>query len=114
MAKVEFVKYTGRCPSLCTGRLYVKIDDKLTIFSGVTGRENTKTPHYPKFWTTEGGCHYYDDGKHKEKMIEKAPWKFDIGPWNKEDYPDDILRIMDELLRVMNENVEWGCCGGCI
>ena len=118
MAKVEFVKYTGKYPCYCGGTLYVKINGKMIAFNGIVkGRKvinNKNIVCYPKFRKSSGGCHYYDDGVYKDQINEQAPWKFDIGFWNENEYPDDVMRLMDELLRIMNEKVEWGCCGGCI
>ena len=118
MAKVEFVKYTGDWPCYCGGTLHVKIDGKNIAFGGSNkGRTTLKGKSvikYPEFWKSGGTADWYDDGFIQEEMIGQGPWKFNIGPWNEKSYPEDILRNMDELLRIMNENVEWGCCGGCL
>lgn len=116
MSKIEFVEYTGRYPNRCSGRLFVKIDGKMISFGDYCLGEKGKTkdkrvPNYPAFWTTGGGIYYENDWDDDE--IEEAPWELDV-EYVIGKYPDDIVRLLPELLRIFNENVPWGCCGGCI
>lgn len=115
MAKVEFVEYTGKYPNRCSGRLFVKIDGKMTSFGSYCLGERGKTkdkgvPNYPAFWTT-GGSVTFDDDWNDE--IEEAPWELDV-QYVIGKYSDDIVRLLPELIRIFNENVPWGCCGGCV
>lgn len=107
MAKVEFVKYDCEPLSRCRGALYVKIDGKLISFNAWS--DNKNIPDYPCFWESGGEVEYGEDGFIKNSFP---------GPWRIEhafcDFPDEIDRLLPELLRVMNENVPWGCCGGCM
>lgn len=115
MPKVEFIEYTGCYPNLCSGRLFVKIDGKMTSFGDFCLGKRGKTkcrgvPNYPQFWKSGGWVEFDDD------------WNEDVGdaPWElntfliEDNYPDDIVRLLPELLRIFNENVPWGCCGGCV
>ena len=117
MSKIEFVEYTGEYPNYCRGDLYVKIDGITTHFGGyecyddegnLTKIDSCGFPCYPRFWNS-GGCVTFDDHWHEE--IGKGPWKLDIF---EEEWDDDMKRLLPELLRIMNENVKWGCCGGCV
>lgn len=36
-----------------------------------------------------------------------------IGEWSV-NVPEKYANIKDEIERCVNENVEWGCCGGCV
>ena len=116
MSKVEFVEYTGRYPNRCSGRLFVKIDGKLVSFGnyclGEKGKTNDKrVPNYPAFWRTGGSIYYENDWDDDE--IEEAPWELDV-QYVIGKYSDDIVRLLPELIRIFNENVPWGCCGGCV
>lgn len=42
---------------------------------------------------------------------EQGEWGLSF---NEEDYPKEILNVMNELIKIFNENVHQGCCGGCI
>lgn len=113
MSKVEFVEYTGRYPNRCSGRLFVKVDGKMISFGnyclGKRGKtKDTGVPNYIAFWTPGGSVSFDEDW---DEEIDEAPWKLSF---NAKDYPEDIQRLFPELLRVFNENVPWGCCGGCI
>lgn len=115
--KIEFVSYDGKYPCLCMGTLKVKIDGKEIIFSNSDkywkydkNKEKMiyKENCYPRFW--ESGGSIKSDGNWNMWAEDKA-WELF---YNKEDYPKAILNIMDELIKIFNDNVIYGCCGGCI
>lgn len=45
-------------------------------------------------------------------------WNFDVrqGEWeiNADEIPEEFRRYAAEIDEVFNDNVSWGCCGGCI
>ena len=110
MAKVKFVKYECEPLSRCRGALYVWIDNKLISFGAWCDCKRSQ-PDYPPFWESGGEVDYDDNGMIKD--CRQGPWKLakDISKW---DYTEEIERAFPELIRIMNENVRWGCCGGCI
>ena len=117
MSKIEFVEYTGSYPNLCRGELYVKIDGVTWHFGGdgvfdeegnLNKTDSYGFPCYPRFWES-GGCVTFDDNWSEE--VGKGPWELSI---YEEEWDDDMKRLLPELLRVFNENVKWGCCGGCV
>lgn len=112
MAKVEFVKYTGDWPCYCGGTLHVKIDGKNIAFGGSNKGKTTlkgkSVIKYPQFWKSSGWVKFYDDW---EEDVGEGPW---IIRGNIEEYPEDMQRLLPELIRIFNENVPWGCCGGCV
>lgn len=97
--KIKFVSYDGRYPNLCSGKLTLKIDDKEMTF-GYHG-------DYPSFWCSGG--HVWAD-KDWNFTVESGPWEFSaIG-----DLPDFLKGHEQELINIFNDNVDWGCCGGCV
>lgn len=92
MAKIEFVSYDGAYPNYCDGNLIIKVDGKiyenLSIVSG-------------------GSCYFTDD--YTVKHIEKGPWKLDLY-----ELPEELEPYIDEIETVINDNVPYGCCGGCL
>lgn len=98
MKTVEFVSYTGRWPSLCAGVLTLRIEGKEYVF-GDYGDNS-----YDEFWSSGGQCYL----TYREN-ITKGPWQV-----NKEELPKELQEHADEIRDVMNDNIPYGCCGGCI
>lgn len=88
------IKYDGRYPILCFGHLEVWIDDTYYDF----GEE----------CLISGGCVLHDEDWNM--WTEEGPWRID-----KDSYPQDFPEeYKDKLLEVINDELPWGCCGGCI
>lgn len=88
---VEFVSYDGRYPSLCMGTLVLKINGKKISFG------DNKNDNYPSFWRS-GGCAGYSSGE----------WMIAIN-----EIPVKYQKYAEEIDVVFNNNVRYGCCGGC-
>ena len=88
---IEFVSYTGKYPCLCSGILTVRIDGEEVVFED-------------PFWVSGGACHY------DTESTTKAPWEVKVRTW----IPEKYRQYADELIQVFNENVPFGCCGGCL
>lgn len=107
---IKFVNYTYEPTSLCCGILTVIINDKEYRF-GHDYNSNCydyKTNRYidgnfNEFWKS-GGCVSLEYGS------TEGPWELS---YTENDYPDWIVELMPELIKVFNENVMYGCCGGC-
>jgi hypothetical protein len=54
-----------------------------------------------------GGSCSFDDG---EEQVEYGPWSIGIGHWP-EGFPDEFR---DPTINAINDQVCYGCCGGCI
>ena len=113
MKKLEFVEYTGGYPNLCSGRLFVKIDDKLVSFGnyclGEKGKtDDTNVPVYKSFWVSGGSVSFDDDW---DEHVTEGDWE---ACWKEKNYPKEIAKLLPRLLELFNENVPHGCCGGCV
>lgn len=88
---IQFIKYTGEYPILCSGDLYLTIDGEEVVLSNVL--------------SSGGKCYFTGDW---EEHVESGPWRIDL-----EDYPQ-YQQYGAEILKLVNENVPFGCCGGCL
>ena len=93
----EFVSYSGKWPNLCSGTLTLRIDGKEEVF----GYDSPNGV----FWSSGGACYFVDD----DTRIEHDAWQL------REDMlPERFQKYKEEMLQVFNDNVEFGCCGGCL
>ncbi len=95
MRIIEFVSYDGAYPNLCSGELIVKIDGKETSLG--------------KCLCSGGSVWFNED--YSNFTVEEGPWHIDTD-W----FPKDLHLTAEEVCAIehlVNENVEWGCCGGC-
>ena len=88
---VEFISYDGKYPCLCMGTLTIKVNGK-------TYWLNNKM--------ISGGCIMMDGDWNM--WSEYGDWEIDL-----EKYPE-LEPYKEEITQVVNDNVEQGCCGGCI
>lgn len=90
MRKIEFVSYSGKYPCLCCGELLVRVDgeERKVDCSMISGGS---------IWINGA-----DDGTTE-------------GPWSIR-FLDDFFTAKEQarIVELVNENVEHGCCGGCI
>jgi len=114
---IKFISYTGKYPNLCSGVLTVEIDGKEYKFGHEIADYDIEkrcyiNDNFEQFWVT-GGCIKRDKDWHM--WSEQKPWLIS-GYWNKSDakHPQWVIDILPKLLEVFNENVPYGCCGGCI
>ena len=96
---VEFISYSGKYPCLCMGKLMLKIDGEEVKFGN---KYSYKDVDYPTFWHSGGGL----DNNY---CAYSGEWEIDV-----EELPEQYRKYATEIDDVFNENVEHGCCGGCI
>ena len=103
MKDIEFISYDGKYPNLCSGTLVLKID----------GQDNSF-----KHCLHSGGSVYHDGNWNW--TVESGDWNFDPeystideGKTKLEDF-NFTKNEIKWINMVVNENVEHGCCGGCI
>lgn len=92
---VKFISYDGKWPNLCSGILTLKINNETVWFGH--GKPNGC------FWRSGGGFNPNYEGTYQKE------WIIDV-----EELPEQYRKYATEIDKVFNENVEWGCCGGCI
>ena len=86
------IMYDGKFPNLCRGNLLVTVN-------GVRW-------HFGSYCLASGGDVWFT--KDWEERIEYGPWNVEEWP---EDFPEELKR---EVLERINEEITWGCCGGCV
>lgn len=86
------IRYDGRFPNLCRGNLVVVIDGKVWEF--------------PPYCLCSGGSVWFD--KDWTDHVEDGPWSIDEWP---EGFPEEDKEAVVERI---NEEIPWGCCGGCV
>lgn len=91
--KIEFVKYTGEWPALCAGKLYFKVNGKEYKIKGLVS----------------GGEVGFKGGYGGESYINKGPWS--LHDYN---FPEELKPYKRLITKMVNENIEYGCCGGCL
>ncbi len=78
------IKYTGKYPTLCYGKLTVIIND-------ITWK-------FPENCLISGGT----------VTVTTAPWKIEDFP---KDFPEELKVV---VINAVNNTIPHGCCGGCI
>ena len=109
---IKFVSYTGKYPNLCSGVLTVEIDGKEYKFGHESGdydfdKRCYKNNNFDKFWIS-GGSICRD--KNWSMWSEEGKWELCVD----DKYPQWVIDIFPKLIELFNENVPYGCCGGCI
>ena len=92
MANIEFIDYDGEYPCLCNGTLKIKVDNKDYNLECVM---------------ISGGAVYATED-YSDMWAEQDDWKLDLSS-----YPE-LEPYKEEITKLVNDNVEKGCCGGCI
>lgn len=101
---MKFISYTGEYPNLCNGVLTVEIDGKEVKFGHDYCQPDDN--NYEKFWTS-GGSVSFDEDYNEE--VETNAWELDIS-----ELDEKFWDIANDLIDIFNENVKYGCCGGCV
>ena len=89
MYEVKFISYDGTYPNLCSGELILEINGKLERFNHAL---------------CSGGMVWFDDEWNEH--IEQGEWYVSL--------PKEFEHLENIVTELVNENVECGCCGGCV
>lgn len=86
------IKYDGAYPCLCMGRLFVIIDGVEWDFG--------------EYCLDSGGNVSFD-----EDWTERVT----TGPWSISRWPENFPgNLKEKVLDAVNDNISYGCCGGCV
>lgn len=114
---IEFVSYDGEWPNLCRGTLIIRVKEYVEDFSCDEAEDfessieekhaEFKEYEFKNILRTGGSCDFSDD--YRQSHIDQEPW------WiYKSDLPDELKPYKKKIEEVINENIPWGCCGGCL
>lgn len=107
--RVKFISYDGEYPNLCSGVLVLEIDGKEYKFghdySSFRADEDPNNPNLERFWRSGGSVSFSDNW---DASIWDGEWEIDV-----DSLPEHFWGVADEIDEVINENIPWGCCGGC-
>lgn len=104
---VKFISYTGSYPNLCRGILTLEIDGKRYRFGHNYMKDYHNDGNYNSFWSSGGSCGFTDNWSNS--YVDHGEWIIDVN-----DLPEEIKKYAAEIDEVFNNNVNWGCCGGCL
>lgn len=105
MEHVKFVSYDGKWPKLCTGTLVLNINGTDYSF-GFTTVPGMSKCDFPMFWHSGGRVSFDNDWS---ANVTSGRWQIDSL-----DLPKQFREYADEIDEVFNNNVPYGCCGGCV
>ena len=86
---IKFISYDGSYPNLCSGTLVIDIDGKI-YSEGIRLHSG-------------GNVSFTDTG---DEIVDEGEWTVDV--------PEKLVDYKDDIESVVNENIPYGCCGGCI
>lgn len=101
---VKFISYTGAYPNLCRGILLIEINGAEYKFSTWPSKEDNTLP---SFWSSGGSCGF-EHGYTKTFCTEEE-WVIDVSL-----LPLELQKYAAAIDEAFNENVPYGCCGGCL
>lgn len=109
---VQFISYSGKYPNLCRGVLTLKIEGEIVKFGHDFTNYKYETGefidnNYDEFWTSGGSCFFLGD--YEDEVVNTDEWVIDA-----EKIPEKYRKYAPIIDKVFNDNVEYGCCGGCL
>ena len=90
--RLRFISYDGSFPNLCSGVLILNLD-------GVDIQ-------FPDYCLSSGGHVSFDE-----------EWNENVssGEWSISKFPENFpVELQQEATNIVNENIPFGCCGGCV
>ncbi len=100
---VKFISYNGKYPCLCSGVLTLEIEGKEYKFGHDYNYSWKTDGNFDSFWSSGGSNNY------SNSYVNKDEWII-----NEEQLPEQFKKYVKEIDEVFNENIPYGCCGGCL
>lgn len=111
---IKFVSYSGKYPTLCHGVLVLNVNGKNMRF-GYEPLEYPVEPenkdNYPIFWESGGSVVFDEDWN---DSVWSGKWEWSVPEYKLKELPKEIVENKDLVMKIFNENVPFGCCGGCV
>ena len=111
---IKFVSYSGEYPTLCHGVLILNVNGKDMRF-GYEPLEYPDKPenkdNYPIFWASGGSVAFDED---MNESVWSGDWEWSVSNSELNELPKEIVENKDLVMKIFNENVQQGCCGGCV
>lgn len=118
MNSIEFILYDGKYPTLCSGMLILKVLGRLYALCSWPEYMNKK---YERFRS----CVLKDPLITKVYSVNfmsggRTDWtagswdRIIQGDWEIDGLPPSLEIFHNQIVSLFNENVEHGCCGGCL
>ena len=105
---VQFISYTGEWPNLCRGVLTLKIEDEIVKFGyDLASPRSEEVTMFDPFWSSGGCCGFTND--YCDSYIEHDEWEISVV-----ELPARYTIYAQAIDDIFNENVDFGCCGGCL
>ena len=86
---IKFISYDGEYPNICSDTLVLEVDGKKWELSHAL---------------CSGGSAGFD--RNWNAFVTSGPWSVDL--------PEDFEPYQKEIEQLVNDNVPYGCCGGCL
>jgi hypothetical protein len=86
---IKFISYNGVYPTLCFGTLTIEI--------------NGIRYELEDCLRSGGSVSFTDDW---DEVVTQDEWSVSV--------PDELKEFEKEITDIVNDNVDYGCCGGCV
>lgn len=119
MNNIEFISYDGKYPTLCSGMLILRVQGRLYALCSWPEYMNKQyqrnrncilsDPNITKVYNVgflSGGSTDWTAEFYEEKITH--------GEWEIDGLPPSLEIFHKQIVDLLNENVEQGCCGGCL
>lgn len=111
---IKFISYSGEWPTLCHSVLVLEVNGKQMRF----GYEVLDYPandidknNYPIFWKSGGGVSFDEEFN---DFTWQGKWEWETTASEDKCLPKEIVENKELVMKIFNENVQQGCCGGCV